>query len=138
MLLQHCQNQSAFAIAVAPNHATVLVIDDDEEFRDLARQILEPGGFDVVEAEDLPQGLSRLRPQGADAIILDIVMPECDGLMALRSLKACSPRSKIVTVSGAKYSALYLRVSAHLGADASLDKSKIASLCGLLNIVLER
>jgi len=119
-------------------HETVLVVDDDEHFRVLARSILEPGGFAVLESEDIEQCLSALRRYPVDAVVLDMVMPGCDGIEAVRELKRCFPRIRIVTVSGAEQSDLYLSVSAHLGADASLQKTRISALCALLQVVLDR
>lgn len=119
-------------------HSNVLVVDDDIHFRNLARQILEPAGFRVIEAEDVEQCLSRLQTAPVDAIVLDIVMPGRDGIEALKDLRAVSPTAKIVTVSGARSSEVYLAMSAYMGADASLSKAKVASLCALLNVLLDR
>jgi CheY-like chemotaxis protein len=116
----------------------VAVLDDDESFRALARAILEPAGFEVIEAEDVPHCLAQLRDQPVDAVVVDMVMPGRDGFEALRDLKQQFPRTRIVAVSGASDSELYLIESAHLGADASLDKSKIGALCPLLNVILDR
>jgi len=118
--------------------ATVLVVDDDPHFRMLARTILEPAGFDVIESEDVPQCLKQLRRQAVDAVILDMVMPGEDGIEGVRQLKRLFPEIRIVAVSGADQSDLYLSVSAHLGADASLDKARIGALCPLLQLVLDR
>jgi len=116
----------------------VLILDDDASFRALARAILEPAGFEVLESEDVPHCFIQLREQAIDAVILDMVMPERDGFEALRELKELFPEIRVVAVSGAAESTLYLTVSAYLGADASLDKSKIGSLCPLLLVVLDR
>jgi CheY-like chemotaxis protein len=116
----------------------VLVLDDDESFRALVRAILEPAGFEVIEAGDVHHCLMQLRDQAIDAVILDMVMPEHDGFEALRALKELFPEIRVVAVSGAAESQLYLTVSAHLGADASLDKSKIGALGPLLQLVLDR
>jgi CheY-like chemotaxis protein len=116
----------------------VLVVDDDEHFRALARAILEPAGFQVIESEDMQQCLLQLRRHAVDAVILDMVMPGRDGLEAVRELKQLFPRIRIVAVSGAELSELYLAVSAHLGADASLEKARISALCPLLQVVLDR
>ena len=116
----------------------VAVLDDDESFRALARAILEPAGFAVIESADVLQCLRQLRDEAVDAVIVDMVMPGRDGFEALRDLRELFPQIRIVAVSGALDSELYLIESAHLGADASLDKSKIGALCPLLNVVLDR
>jgi CheY-like chemotaxis protein len=118
--------------------AKVLVLDDDASFRALARAILEPAGFEVIESGDFRECLMRLREQAIDAVILDVVMPERDGFEALRELKALFQETRIVAVSGAPLSKLYLAMSAHLGADASLEKSEIGALGRLLHVVLDR
>jgi DNA-binding NtrC family response regulator len=117
--------------------STVLVVDDDESFRDLARGILEPGGFQVIEAEGVKQGLLRLRSQTVHGIVLDIVMPDRDGLQGVEDLKKAAPKTKIVTVSGARDAEEFLTVSGYLGADASLLKSQVASLSTLLDLLLD-
>jgi CheY-like chemotaxis protein len=116
----------------------VLIVDDDESFRGLARAMLEPAGFDVIESEDVEQCLFQLRYQAVDAVILDMVMPGRDGIEAVRDLKRLFPEIRIIAVSGAELSQLYLSVSAHLGADASLEKARINVLCALLQVVLDR
>jgi CheY-like chemotaxis protein len=116
----------------------VLVLDDDENFRALARAILEPAGFEVLESADVRQCLTQLRDNSVEAVILDLVMPGRDGFEALRDLKELFPEIRVVAVSGASESELYLTVSAHLGADASLEKSRISALCPLLQVVLDR
>jgi CheY-like chemotaxis protein len=118
--------------------AKVLVLDDDASFRALARAILEPVGFEVIESGDFRECLMRLGEQAIEAVILDVVMPERDGFEALRELKELFQDIRIVAVSGAPLSKLYLAMSAHLGADASLEKSKIGALGRLLHVVLDR
>ncbi len=124
--------------AVGRRDGKVLVVDDDEHFRTLARAILEPAGFDVLESADVEQCMLQLRYQAVDAVILDMVMPGRDGIEAVRELKQLFPEVRIVAVSGAEQSDLYLSVSAHLGADASLEKARVSALCPLLRLVLDR
>jgi CheY-like chemotaxis protein len=116
----------------------ILVVDDDRQFRALARSILEPAGFEVLESEDLEQCLSRLRSQPVAAVVLDMVMPGSDGIEAVREIKRLFPAIRILAVSGAEQSDLYLTVSAHLGADASLEKARIGALGPLLQVILDR
>jgi CheY-like chemotaxis protein len=121
-----------------PPDEKVLVVDDDRHFRVLARAILEPAGFEVIESEDIEQCMLQLRCQAVDVVILDMVMPGRDGIEAVRELKQLFPEIRIVAVSGAEQRDLYLSVSAHMGADASLEKARIGALCPLLQVVLER
>ncbi len=119
-------------------HGKVLVVDDDPHFRVLARAILEPAGFEIIESEDMQQCMLQLRQQAVDAVILDMVMPGQDGIESVRELKQLFPEIPIVAVSGAEQSDLYLSVSAHLGADASLEKGRVSALGPLLQVVLDR
>lgn len=124
--------------AVGPDRGKVLVVDDDPHFRLLARTMLEPAGFEVLESEDVARCMSRLRSEAVDALILDMVMPGQDGIEAVRELKRLYPEVRILAVSGAEQGDLYLSISQHLGADASLEKARIGTLCPLLQLVLER
>lgn len=116
----------------------VLVVDDDEHFRVLARSMLEQAGFEVIEAGNMDQCLSQLGQQEIGAVILDMVMPDGDGIEAVLDLKRRFPSIRILAVSGADQRDVYLSVSAHLGADASLEKTRISALCPLLQVVLDR
>lgn len=124
--------------AIGRLNVKVLVVDDDRHFRVLARAILEPAGFEVLESEDVEHCLLQLREHAVDAVILDMVMPGRDGIEVVRELKQLFPETRIVAVSGAEQSDVYLSVSAHLGADASLDKARVSALCPLLQLVLDR
>jgi CheY-like chemotaxis protein len=117
---------------------SILVIDDDGEFRALAARLLESAGFHVSTVAGAAEGLAYMRSHPIDLAILDMVMPDRDGIDALSEIKIRFPAVRVVTVSGAADSDLYLTVSSYLGADASLHKSRVASLCALLNVILDR
>ena len=56
-------------------------MDDDKRFREIARQLLECEGFDVVgEAEDGQAALSAARELEPDIVLLDVQLPDLDGL----------------------------------------------------------
>jgi CheY-like chemotaxis protein len=127
-----------FPAAIGYLSVKVLLVDDDEHFRALARSMLEPAGFEVLESEDMQQCMVQLRCHAVEALILDMVMPGRDGIEILGEVKKLFPKIRILAVSGAEDSDLYLSVSAHLGADASLGKANIGALCPLLQVVLDR
>jgi GAF domain-containing protein/CheY-like chemotaxis protein len=57
----------------------VLVVDDDDNVRQLLRRMLEPEGYTVVEAENGRAALERLRDVTPSVVLLDLMMPEMDG-----------------------------------------------------------
>ena len=118
--------------------SVVLVVDDDEQFRALARALLEPEGFEIREAASVAQCLDQVRSRPVDVIVLDILLPDGDGITALQEIRERHPRIRVVTVSGAEESELYLAVSADLGANASLCKASVSTLGALLRVVLEQ
>ena len=69
---------------------------------------------------------------------MDLVLPDRDGISAIREVKSAFPGAQIqvIAVSGADSADLYLRVSAFLGADAVLPKSRIELLAAVLGEVL--
>ena len=68
--------------------ARVLVADDDAHIREVVRFALERDGHDVTEAAD---GLAAVAAAAAaDVVVLDVVMPELDGLEACRRIRATS------------------------------------------------
>ena len=68
--------------------ADILIIDDDPQIRDVLRIALKQAGHTVAEAGDGAEGLAKARNGRADLIVLDIGMPEMDGLELCRRLRA--------------------------------------------------
>ena len=67
---------------------TVLVVDDNENNRDMLARRLKRQGHKVIQAENGRQALDLLEKTKADVVLLDILMPELDGLQTLELLKA--------------------------------------------------
>ncbi len=65
----------------------VLLIDDDNIYREIVTEILESADIRVFAAEDGPTGLSELKYHRPNVILLDHLMPEMDGLEVLRKIK---------------------------------------------------
>jgi DNA-binding response OmpR family regulator len=65
----------------------VLVVDDEDDIRELCRVNLEFEGFDVIDARDGPSAIDKATRQRPDVIVLDLMMPEMDGWEVLRRLK---------------------------------------------------
>lgn len=81
-------------------HATILVIDDDAAMRRYIKATLERAGHTVIEAQDGAEGLKIKRATPVNMIIVDIFMPEKDGLETIIELRAESPACPILAMSG--------------------------------------
>ncbi len=68
--------------------ASLLVVDDDAHIREVMRFALEKAGHQVVEAADGAAALALFQKQPFDLLVLDIVMPELDGLELCRKIRA--------------------------------------------------
>jgi DNA-binding response OmpR family regulator len=66
---------------------TVMVVDDDNDILELARLVLEGGGYRVIPASSGADALRTLAGERPDLILLDINMPGMDGWQVLRLLK---------------------------------------------------
>ncbi len=67
----------------------ILIVDDDPEVRSLLReQVLDARRYEVIEAQDGPEGLSKVSSHNPDLIILDLIMPGLRGADFLVALKS--------------------------------------------------
>ncbi|MBL9040708.1 MAG: response regulator transcription factor [Myxococcales bacterium] len=98
----------------------VLVVDDDGHIRDVMRFTLQQGGYQVVEAKDGAAAVTLFDAGGIDLIVLDIVMPESDGLEVCRRIRHKS-RVPIIFVSS-RDEELDRVLGLELGADDYLVK----------------
>lgn len=80
---------------------TALIVDDDTGFRRAARRLLAARGFAVVaEAADAGQALAAARAHHPDCVLLDLHLPDTDGLSAARALTAApGPAPRILVTS---------------------------------------
>lgn len=62
---------------------TILVVDDDESQRFLCKEVLTDEGYDITVAKDGKEALEKVEQRPPDLVILDIVMPEMDGMEAM-------------------------------------------------------
>jgi len=79
----------------------ILVVEDQEDLRDVLRTLLTGSGYDVLEAADGRAGVTKAKSERPDLILMDIQMPLLDGYQAMREIKA-DPKLKstpIVAVS---------------------------------------
>lgn len=80
--------------------ASILVVDDEEAIRTSLRSILEDEGYDVSVAANGVEALKIYGTDPPDLMILDIWMPEMDGLETLRRVKEFAPTTQVMMISG--------------------------------------
>jgi CheY-like chemotaxis protein len=102
--------------------ATILCIDDEESIRRLFQVALEGAGYRVLIAESGQQGLLLLEHQEVDLILVDIFMPDMDGLEVIQLLRKTRPASKIIAITGKPGATNNLDIAKHLGAHDTLMK----------------
>jgi two-component system, OmpR family, response regulator MprA len=79
--------------------ARLLVVDDEPAVRDGLRRALTLEGYDVVLAENGSEALRAVAAQPPDAVVLDVLMPELDGLETCRTLRATGDRTPILLLT---------------------------------------
>jgi two-component system response regulator MprA len=77
----------------------ILVVDDDRSLRDALRRALTLGGYEVQSADSGQQGLTQVATAGPDAVVLDIGMPDIDGLEVCRRIRAGGNRVPILMLT---------------------------------------
>ncbi|HET6673737.1 MAG TPA: response regulator [Nitrospiraceae bacterium] len=105
--------------------SSVLVVDDEDAVRRLIRETLGQAGYQVSEARDGKEGLLRYRQTPADLVIMDILMPDQDGLESILTLRREFPAAKIIAITGGSDMIgilNFLDVAKMLGARRTLQK----------------
>jgi UDP-3-O-[3-hydroxymyristoyl] N-acetylglucosamine deacetylase len=110
-------------------NATVLVVDDEERIRSSLRGILSDEGFRVIETGHAPGVMGIIAREHPELVLLDVWMPELDGIELLRRIKAERPHTRVIMISG--HANIQNAVAAtRLGAEDFLEKP--FSVAGLL------
>jgi len=103
---------------------TILVVDDEEPFRDFMTALLEKNNYNVLVAENGIVGEQKASEHKPDLIITDIVMPDMEGVEFIKSIRETDTVTPVIAVTGGNrvnaYS--YLSMSKKLGANAILAK----------------
>lgn len=82
------------------SEAKVLVVDDEKEFLDSISERMENRGYSVDTATSGPEALKKLDTESFDAIVLDFMMPEMDGLETLQRIRENHPELQVILLTG--------------------------------------
>lgn len=102
----------------------ILVIDDDKQVCLSIRAVLESQGHEVETVGDVDDGLALQQSGAFDAAIIDLVLPDRDGLEAISEFRKSFPQTRIIAISGGGtiVKKNYLPAAMALGADQALEK----------------
>lgn len=103
------------------NGETILVVDDTETQRDIARMVLEDLNYSVCTASSGEQAIEFLKRQEVDLILLDMMMPGISGLETTKQILEINPKLQILLASGYSESGM-VRESLKLGARQFIQK----------------
>ncbi len=78
----------------------VLLVEDDEDNRELMAEVLESAGYQVVTAGTGAEGLRTLAESSVDVVVTDVGMPGMGGLEVARAAKEIAPRVPVIVVTG--------------------------------------
>ncbi|MCA9372920.1 response regulator [Candidatus Woesebacteria bacterium] len=108
-----------------PNQQSILLVDDDELIRDLYSEVLTDANFHVDAAKDGKEGLEMMKKGGYDVVLLDLIMPELDGVTVLRKFRDAEVKNAnrhIIVLTNLDFQPT-LEEAMELGAESYLIKS---------------
>ena len=88
--------------------ATILVVDDAAFMRMRAAKLLSEEGYEILEAGNGVEALKLYQEHSPDCVLMDITMPEMDGLTALKEIRKVDPEARIAMVTAMGQQAIIL------------------------------
>lgn len=103
------------------DHRSVLVVEDEDDLREVISEYLSLRGFEVFEARNGLEALLQAKRARPRAVVLDLMLPRLDGVDALKRIRAFDPSITVVVITGAADAELHRRARS-LGAAALFVK----------------
>ena len=79
--------------------AKILIVDDAEFLRVRISRMLVSEGYEIIEAENGLEAINAYKSERPDVVLMDITMPQMDGLAALREIQGHDPDAKVVMLT---------------------------------------
>ena len=120
---------------------SVLVVDDEDQIRLMLRDALEQAGYGVIEGRSGKEALEQYRQAPIDLVIMDILMPDKDGIEGIIELRQEFPDAKIIAITGGGTqdgTLDFLDVARMLGAERAFHKPfELKELVGAVDALLK-
>ncbi len=113
----------------------ILVVDDEKKIANVLAARLELRGYDAIPVYDGISAISRLNRDAFDAVILDLRMPDIDGIEVLERIKEDFPSTCVIVVSGHANDREF-KTCLNLGAVACFHKP--ANISDIINVLEDR
>ena len=81
------------------NNKKILIVEDDENIRELLRLYLEREGYEISEAENGAVGLSKWKAENPDMMLLDVMMPVMDGWQVIREVRESGSSIPVIMIT---------------------------------------
>ncbi|MCI0519189.1 MAG: response regulator [Chloroflexi bacterium] len=79
--------------------AKILIVDDAEFLRVRISKMLSGEGFEIFEADNGVKAVSLYKTAQPDLVLMDITMPEMDGLTALKEIRSHDPKARVIMLT---------------------------------------
>jgi two-component system, chemotaxis family, chemotaxis protein CheY len=100
----------------------IMIVDDSKTAREFLVMILKDAGYTTTEAGNGNECLEKATVDNPDLVIMDIIMPDREGIETIIILKKTYPELPVIAVSGAAMNETYLKNAKKFGARAVLQK----------------
>ncbi len=88
--------------------AKILVVDDTQFMRQRVTRLLREHGYQAIEAKDGEEAVRMYAQDEPDLVLMDITMPNMDGLAALSEIRAYDPKAKVIMLTALGHQAIAL------------------------------
>jgi two-component system chemotaxis response regulator CheY len=116
--------------------AKILVVDDATFMRVRAAKVLQDNGHEVVQAENGLEAVRLYMECRPDAVLMDITMPEMDGLAALKEIRRLDPLARVAMVTAMGQQAIVMEALKAGAKDFVLKPFQADRVLGALNKLL--
>lgn len=114
---------------------SVLLVDDELDFLEITAKRLARRGFDVRTAMTCGEGLAALAAGPVDILVLDVMLPDMDGIQCLREVKRLYPRQAVILLTGHASMEAGLRSMEYGASDYCLKPVELEELVDKIEIV---
>lgn len=115
----------------------ILVVDDAEFARGRMLKALGNAGYTVIEAENGFEAINSYSSERPDVVLMDITMPEMDGLSALREIKILDPDARVVMLTRMGQETIVLEALEAGARDCLVEPYEVDRVLATLTRVLE-